>query len=120
MVLDASVQNTHVVNIFGPVLPEVTDQEVSLLFHGLWQRHAVPIGQTYGPSRLSLWHIHDATFEDEGVVVHVRGGEVFAGQVCNSVPDLVMTRPYEAAHLAFEGMITGEFGIAAVTVIAEV
>ena len=41
MGIGVSVHDIHVVNTVGPVLPEVTDQEVSLLFRGLWRRRAV-------------------------------------------------------------------------------
>ena len=34
--LGVSVQETHVVNSVGPIITEVTDQEVSHLFCGLW------------------------------------------------------------------------------------
>ena len=54
MGLGVSVHDTHVVNTVSPVLPEVTDQEVSLLFRGLWRWRAVPIRRTYSPGRLSL------------------------------------------------------------------
>ena len=81
MGLGVSVNNTHVVNTVGIVLPEVTDQEVSLLFRGLWRRRSVQISKTYGPDQLSLWTLHGTTCEGEGVVAHVRGGEVFASQV---------------------------------------
>ena len=35
MVLGICVHDAHAVNTFSPILPEVTDQEVSLLFRGL-------------------------------------------------------------------------------------
>ena len=115
-----SVHNTHVVNTVGTVLPDVTDQEVSCMFHVLWQWRAVQIGRTYGPSRLRLRPLHGATCEDEGVVTHVRWGEGFVKQVCDPVPDLVMTLCDEANPLSIEGVKNGEFGVAAVTVIGEV
>ena len=61
MRLGVSVHETHVVNTVGTVFPEVTDQEFSLLFRGLWWKSAVPIDQTYGPGQLSLWPLHGAT-----------------------------------------------------------
>ena len=104
-------------NTVTTVLPEVTDQEASLLFRGLWRRHAIPIGRTYGPGRLSLWPLQSATCKNEGVVTHVRGVESFAGQICDPVPELVMTRRDESAPLAIKGVTNGEFGVASVTVI---
>ena len=120
MGLGVIVHNTHIVNTVGTVLPEVTDQEVSLLFCGLWRRCTGPISRTYGPGWLSLSPLHRATYEDEGVVAYVSGGEGFARQVCDPVPELVMTRRNEAVPLAIKGMTLGEFGVAAVTVIWEV
>ena len=49
MRLGVSVHDTHVVNTAGPILSEVTDQEVSLLFPVLWRRRAALIIKTYGP-----------------------------------------------------------------------
>ena len=51
---------------------------------------------------------------------HTIGGEIFAGQICDPVPELVMTRRNDAFPLAIKGVIDGEFGVAAVTVIGEV
>ena len=42
MGLGLSVHNTHFVNTVCPVLLEVTDQEVYLMFRGLWRRRSVP------------------------------------------------------------------------------
>ena len=120
MRLGVIVHDTHVVNTVGPVLPEFTDQEVSLLLCGLWRWRAVQISRTYGPGRLSFWTLHGATCEDEGVIAHVRGGEVFDGQVCDPIPEIVMIRRDESAPLAIEGVTNGEFGVASVTVIGEV
>ena len=83
---------------------------------GLWYRRVVPVGRTCGPGRLSFRPLHGATCEDDGVVVHVRGGECFSGQVCNPVPEIVMTHRDEAASLAIKGMIDLDFGVASVTV----
>ena len=94
----------HVVNTVSPILPEVTDQEVSLLFRGLWRRRVFPNGCACGPGQICLRPLHGATYEDEGVVTHVRGGGCFAGQFRNPVPELVMTRREEAAPLTIEGV----------------
>ena len=104
MVIGISVHDAHVVNTICPILSEVTDQEVSLLLHGLWWRHVVLVGCDFGPGRLILWPLHGATFEDEVVVAHVRGGELFSGQVRDPVLDLVMTLRDEAAPLAIKGV----------------
>ena len=120
MGLGVSVHDTHVVNTIGTILPEVMDQEVSFIFRGLWRRRAVLIGRTYGPGWLSLWPLQGATYEDEGVVAHVRGGEGFAVQVCDPVPEIIMTRRDEAAPIEIEGMTNSGFGVAAVKVIGEI
>ena len=119
MGLGVSVHDTHAVNTVGPVLPEVTYQEVSLMFRGLWLRRAVLIGRTCGPGRLSLWPLHGATCKDEGFVAHMRGGEGFAGQVCDPFLYLVMTRRENDVPLAIKDVTNGKFGVAAVTVIGE-
>ena len=120
MGLGVSVHETYVVNTVGTVLPEFTDQEVSLLFRGFWRRRAVPIGRTYGTGQLSLRPLHGKTCKYERVVVHVRGGEGFPGQICDPVLEIVMTRRDKAAPLAIEGVTNGEFGVVAVTVLWEV
>ena len=74
MGLGVNVHDTHVMNTVGTVLPEVTDQKISLLFRGLWRRRAITIGRTYVPGRLSLCPIQGATCEDEVVVAHMRWG----------------------------------------------
>ena len=86
MGLGISVQNAHAVNTVCLILPEFTDQEVSLLLRVLCQWRVVPVGCVCGPGQLSLWPFHGANCEDQGVVAHVRGGECFSGQVRNPVP----------------------------------
>ena len=120
MGLGFSVHDTHIVNTVVPVLVDVTDQEVSLLFRSLWRRSAVPVSQTYGTCLLIVRPLHGATCEDEGFVAHVRGGEGFSRQVCDPLPELVMNFLDEAAPIAIEGVTNGEFGVAAFTVIGEV
>ena len=115
MWLGISVHDTHVVNTVINILPEDKDQEVSLLFCGLWWWCIVPTGQTYGPIRLSLRPLYGATCKDVGFVVHVRGGECFAGQVCNPVPELVMTLRDKASPLAIKGVTYGECGVVSAT-----
>ena len=75
MGLDISVQDTHVVNNICPILPEVMDQEISLLFRALWWRCVVPVDCAFGPFQIYLWPLHSATCEDERVVAHVKRGE---------------------------------------------
>ena len=50
----------------------------------------------------------------------MRGGEGFSGQVCDPVPEVIMTRHEEAAPLAVEGVENCKFGVAAVTVFGKV
>ena len=104
MGLGISVHNTHVVNTVIPIMPEVTDQEVSILFCGLWRRNVVQIGCACDPGRLCLWPLHDSTCKDEGVVAHVRGDECFDGQVRDLIPEIVMTRRDEVAPLTIKGV----------------
>ena len=69
------------------------------MFRVLWWRRVVPDSCAYGPGRLFLWPLHGATCKDEGFVPHVRGGECFAGQVRDPVPELIMTCRDKAASL---------------------
>ena len=114
--LGVSVHNTHAMNTVGPVLSEVKDQEVSLLFCGIWRRHAVPVCWNSGCLWLSLRPLHGAACEYYGFVANMRGGEGFAGQVCYSVMELIMTCREEAAPLTIDSVVNGKFGVAAVTV----
>ena len=50
----------------------------------------------------------------------MRGSEGFSGQVCDPVPELIMTRRDKAAPLAVKGVADCKFGIAAVTVFGKV
>ena len=50
----------------------------------------------------------------------MRGSEGFAGQVCDPVPELIMTRRDEAAPLSVEGVENCKFGVAAVAVFGKV
>ena len=114
-----SVHNMHVVNTVCPILPEVPEQKVSLLFCGLYPSvHWV--GAATGAGRIGLWPLHGATLVYEGVVAYVRGGEDLARQIRNPVMELIVTRRYEATPLAIKGVAYGEFGIAAFTVFGEV
>ena len=60
----------HVVNTVCPILPEVPEQKVSLLFRGLWLSAIRVCGVTW-PSWLGFRILHGATMVDEGVVAHV-------------------------------------------------
>ena len=51
--------------------------------------------------------------------MHVRGGEIFAGQVRDPVTDLVVTRRGKASLLVVKGMVDGKSGVAAVAVMRE-
>ena len=44
MGLGICVHDAHVVNTVSPILPEVTYQELTLLFRGLWRRRVVQDG----------------------------------------------------------------------------
>ena len=61
MIPGISVHDAHVVNTVSPILPEVADQEVSLLFRGPWRRRVVPVICDCGPGRLCLRPLHGAT-----------------------------------------------------------
>ena len=68
--LSISVHNTYVMNTVFPIIPEVPEQNVSLLFRGLWQSVIWVCGVT-GPSWLGFRPINGAALVDEGVVAHV-------------------------------------------------
>ena len=68
--LSISVHDTHVVNTFCPILPEVLEQKDSLLFRGLW-RSVIRVCCLPGPIWLGFHPLHGATLVDEGVVAHV-------------------------------------------------
>ena len=46
--------------------------------------------------------------------------EVFTGQVCDPVTEIILTRHGEATPLAVKGMADGEIGVVAITVFGEV
>ena len=75
MVLGISVHDVHVVNTVSPIMTEVTDHELSLLFRGLWWQSIVPVGCACGPGWLFLRPLHGAICKDVRVVAHVRGDE---------------------------------------------
>ena len=120
MGLSICVHNMHFVNTVSTILPDVPDQEVTLMLRGLWWRRVVLDGSACGPGQICLRLLHGATCKYEGVVAHVRGGEYFAGQVHDPVTDLVMTRRDEAVPFTIEGMANGKFGVASVTVMRDV
>ena len=120
MVLGILVHNTHVVKTASPILPEVTDQEVILLFRGLYRRCVVRDGCAFGPGRLCLWPLHYTTCKYEGFFAHVRGCESFAGHIRNPVTELVMTHCDEATPLTVEGVANRKVGIAAVTEMGDI
>ena len=70
IVLCISVHDTHVVHTVCPILPEVPEQKVSLLFHNLWWI-VIWVCGVIGPSWLGFCPLHGATLVDEGVVAHV-------------------------------------------------
>ena len=86
-----SVHDTHVVNTVCPIVPEVPDQKVSLLFRGLWW--SVPwFGAATESDRLGFWPLHGTTLVCERVVAYARGGKCPARQIRNPVMELIVTR----------------------------
>ena len=61
MGLEISVKDTHVVNTVHPILPEVTDQYVALLFHDLHRRRPGLVCCATIPNRRSLRPLHNVT-----------------------------------------------------------
>ena len=117
--LCVSVHDTHVVNTVCPIVPEVPDQKVSLLFCGLWLS-VTWFGAATGSGRLGFRPLHGATLVYEGVVANMKGGECPARQIRDPVTELIVTRCDEATPLAFEGVAYIESGIAAVAVFWEI
>ena len=120
MRLGICVHGAHFVNIVSPVLPEVTYQEVTLLFCGLYWQRVVRDGCACGPGQIFLRPLHCATCKDEGIVVHMRGGECFSGQVRDPVLEIVMTRRDKADPIKIEGVKNIKVGVAAFTLRGEV
>ena len=103
----------------SPIIPEVPDQKVYLLFRGLWW--GVPwFGAATGTGRLGFRPLHGTTLVYEGVVAYVRGGESLTRQIRDPVTELIVTRRDEATPLAIDGVANIESGIAAVAVFGEV
>ena len=50
----------------------------------------------------------------------MRRGESFSGQVCDPIPELIMTRRDKASPLTIEDVTNGGFCVAAVTLIGGV
>ena len=65
-----SFHDTHVVNTVSPILPEVLEQKVSLLFRGLWWIFRC-VGDASGTGWIVFRLLHGANLVDEGVVAHV-------------------------------------------------
>ena len=65
-----SVHDTHVVNTVCPIVPEVLDQKVSLLFRGFWWIFPW-VGVATGTGRLGFRPLHGATLVYEGVIAYV-------------------------------------------------
>ena len=101
-------------------MPEVTDQEVTLLFRGLYRRCVVWDSCAFGTGRLCLRLLHGTTCKDEGFVAQMRGGEIFADQIRNPVNKIAMTHCDEATPFTFEGVLNRKVGIAAVTVMGDI
>ena len=63
-----------------------------------------------------LYLPYGETWMDEGVVVHVQGGEVLSCEVRDSKPEIIVTICDEASLLTIRGIIDRKLGIAAITV----
>ena len=100
MELGICVHNAYAVNTVGTIMPEVKDQEVTVLFRGLKQWGVRWEWCEFLPVRIFLWPIHGATCKDDGVVAHVRGGERFSGQVRNPITEIIVMRREEDTLLA--------------------
>ena len=120
MGLSICVHDAHVVNTVSTILPEVTEQELTPLFRGLYQWRVRWDCCGFGTCHICLRPLHCATCEDEGVVAHVRGGERFTCQVHNPVTELVVTRRDKATQLTVNGMEYGTAGVTAIVVMREV
>ena len=64
-----SINDTHVVNTFRPLIPYVSDEEISLQISLVLQR---------GSFDIVLPSTHDATCVYFGVITHVREGDGLA------------------------------------------
>ena len=64
---------------------------------------------------MSLWPLHGATYDDEGVVTPMLGHKGLAIQVCNPVTEIILTCCDYTTFLTFEGIVNGEGGVADVT-----
>ena len=120
MELGICVHDAHVVNTLSPILPEFMDQEVALLLRRFYCWRGCCGFCGFGPGRICLWPLHNATYKDEGVVVHASRGESLDGQVRNPITELVVTHHDKAAPPAVKGTEDGESGVAAVAVLREV
>ena len=119
MVLGIYVHGAHAVNTVSTILKEVTGQEVTLLFHGLyqWRVRWDCCGLLTGC--ICLRPLHGATCKSEGVIIHMRGVESFSGQVLDPVTELVVTHCDKANPLTVKGMADRKSGIAAIAVVTE-
>ena len=111
-----SVHDMHAVNTVVPLLPEVPDKKVYLMFRYLWWLHCCSTNVSVCPSWRGLRPLHSATWVNEGFVAYAGGGEGFASQVCYPVTDLVITRREEAALFTVKGVTDGELWLTSVTV----
>ena len=113
------VHNVNVVNTVSPILPEATDQEVALLIRGPQRWHVGCDCCGFEPGRICLLPLCGAIYKDEGVVAHVRGGEIFSNQIRDPVTQLIVMRCDKAAPLTFKCMADGKGGVAAFALMRE-
>ena len=64
MGLGICVHDAHFVNTVSPILPEVIDQEVTLIFCGLYWWRGGWDCCGFGTGRLCLWPLHGTTVPD--------------------------------------------------------
>ena len=74
----------------------------------------------FRPGHICFCPFHGVTCKYEEVVVHMSWCEVFTGQVCDPVTEIILTRHGEATPLAVKGMADGEIGVVAITLFGEV
>ena len=103
-----SVNDTHLVNTVSASLTEVMDDKASLLIWFIWSRWWV-LGRGY--HRMSLYLLHGKTLIDEGVVAHIRGGEIFSWKVRNPITELVVTSHEYAALLTIQVVKNGKMAL---------
>ena len=112
MVEGISVPDKNVVNTIHTYLPEVADKQNPLLNGSLFCSRRIV---EKGTLRLGLTLPHCVTYMDEGVIAHTRGGKVFACEVGDPIPELVMMSCDEAELLAVKLVSYRECSVASIS-----